>query len=426
MHGLRACLSYFLFVTGRKAVVIVSRGSITLPRRFHFRSMFGAIGVATVGITSGKKLPVLATNPLYFTRTMFATMIKAVEKVVVDTCAAVDDVNALPIPSEEPPACLVDAVCFVLQGSDSVTKTQFQMQIDYVRKVSKLFTDVQSNVVYSAHVYGDKIVSVTDGSMDVLEMFLGKLDMLQAVPGGGADLTAGVHACYEDLFPLQGEKAIVLISDGHNSGLPFRRGNVELFYLDIGVLSIGIGKDINFKELKTIPTSPQLFIHVGGYRELITVVDFTREEICYQNAATERLDLLPTDPCGIAELKCQLTFVGIRLSIFQRSRLREYPFLQPGDTLNTPTVMNKFLNVPAGDLDTVELSPELIGKKGAKALPKNSFVATRKEGPYSVMMNIQNAEFRKRLKGRCVKVNFSIKRGKGVVTNCAVFKISPA
>ncbi|XP_070554253.1 sushi, von Willebrand factor type A, EGF and pentraxin domain-containing protein 1-like [Ptychodera flava] len=154
-------------------------------------------------------------------------------------------------------------VVFLLDGSGSISKSHFYLEINLIRQMSSIFSISKDDVRVAVATYSD----FTKRNIDYISSSIGKnkcslLDELNqiAYPRGGTNTK---EALLEALVILSSgrqlaKKLVILLTDGRANTNP-RSAGESLRNNGVEILAVGVGDNINDDELIDVATADNVF-----------------------------------------------------------------------------------------------------------------------------------------------------------------------
>eukprot|EP00737_Agarophyton_chilense_P003617 gb/GEZJ01004286.1/.p1 GENE.gb/GEZJ01004286.1/~~gb/GEZJ01004286.1/.p1 ORF type:complete len:223 (-),score=29.13 gb/GEZJ01004286.1/:157-825(-) len=177
-------------------------------------------------------------------------------------------------------------VCFALDGSGSMTPSDFQLQKEFVQDVVSIIA-TDNDVEFAAVQYGldnSPISPLGKGDAN----FLTRIDQAEFLNALTTFMGAGIVYCDFELSARENELAkIVVIGDGRDNfgGDPVRRArNFRQFFFPNGVLSaVGVGFEDTTRLTEIANAGGGSVFNVDNYRELSRLILTLVREVCNIN-----------------------------------------------------------------------------------------------------------------------------------------------
>lgn len=250
-------------------------------------------GVAIVTVGIGKsanvaELRAIASKPQLFIKARdFSSLGKEVLKVTQDVCLAADlAASSAPTPSPTPSPgpssshedvrCAIQHVCFAMDESGSISPADYEEEKSFVTSTAVQIGSESPTVSFSAWAFTGRGFRIISKTRDLHGKFI------PAIKGrvkrvGRTNLGEGLARCLGDLAEESGRRVIVLISDGVGAGADVAAVAKQA---GVAVVTVGIGRGIDVRQLQAIATKPRFFIGVSEFRALSSEVTTVTRDAC--------------------------------------------------------------------------------------------------------------------------------------------------
>ncbi|KAI0560741.1 von Willebrand factor A-like protein [Gracilaria domingensis] len=181
------------------------------------------------------------------------------------------------------------------------------------------------------------------------------------------NISNALSVCQEQLRSAEGNKTIVLVSDGQTSPAEEERTEAvvqQIKSAGINMITAGIGCDANEDFLKEIATSPELFINLNEEHPCGDAMN-ALESICEPEDCPPQETTGPCVPisCQEAFNRCAFTFAG-------KNGLATFDATSRPDVSFTPMIISKNPNVHIGVLNMNDLTPVFIEEDGVTEITR--------------------------------------------------------
>lgn len=158
-------------------------------------------------------------------------------------------------------ACPVNQVCFVMDRSGSIGPN-FPIEQSFVISISQSLAALTTDIEYSAVSFSTD-VTTTQTPTPNLAAFETAINVSLSTAGGTA-IGSGLNACSNLIMGKNGNRVIVLITDGIvNGGPPPEPIATQIKAAGITIVTVGIGNGVNVAFLQRVATAPNFFVQTS-------------------------------------------------------------------------------------------------------------------------------------------------------------------
>ncbi|XP_035660177.1 uncharacterized protein LOC118404903 [Branchiostoma floridae] len=174
---------------------------------------------------------------------------------------------------------------FLLDGSGSVTKTNFDLVKQFVKNIVQNF-DIQPGTThvgvlqYSTTVKEHFALNTYDRSAQVLSA----IDRIQYMQGGTNTGAALQYLAHDSFTAAKGghpnhQNFVIVVTDGKSSDSVMQPAD-ELRKMGVKVFAVGVGTQVDNDTLLAIATDPKKVFQIGDFEGLNSVGKMVQETIC--------------------------------------------------------------------------------------------------------------------------------------------------
>eukprot|EP00178_Gracilaria_changii_P019092 TRINITY_DN55555_c0_g1_i1.p1 TRINITY_DN55555_c0_g1~~TRINITY_DN55555_c0_g1_i1.p1 ORF type:complete len:402 (+),score=57.92 TRINITY_DN55555_c0_g1_i1:679-1884(+) len=277
--------------------------------------------------------------------------------------SAVAQQTPCPSPSPcDPNRCNIGNVCYVVDQSDSISAEEYQREQSFVTAFAENAQQRSASPPSSSLVAFSAEAELVQAPTKDLSQFKAAVQSDRMFYESSA-ISAGLKMCQEQLKCAQGNKAIVLVTDGQTSPAEVQLTKTvvdDIKGAGIKLVTAGIGCDVNENFLKEIATSAELYINLNTENAAQSTQNAV-EKIC------ERVDC-PTVTCPPEVNECQKAFDNCAFTFAGKNGLATFDATGRPDKSFTSMVVSKDPNMRLGVLNMNDVVPEFIDDNGAKRI----------------------------------------------------------
>ena len=159
-----------------------------------------------------------------------------------------------------PKTCNLVSVCFAVDESSSIRESGFRKELKFVLDTSAAISALYArNTAYSMVEFNHGHSVTQSLTNNLYGDFVPKVSSA-IYNGGGTNINYGLEYCHAEMkkSALKEGRVIILLTDGRGTdGRPIPR---QIKQDKIGLMTVGIGNNVDEKYLKSIATSPDYYI----------------------------------------------------------------------------------------------------------------------------------------------------------------------
>lgn len=250
--------------------------------------------------------------------------------------------------------CPINSVCFAVDQSGSVRGFYPQEQ-QFVVEIAREIASRTSGTLYSAYGFSSGSRAIQTSTPDLENTFIPAVNK-PVNPIGGTNMGRGLSACFNEIKNNQGNRLIVLVTDGIDNGSP-RASMVapDIKVAGVSIVTVGIGNSIQESYLEGLASGPEFFVKSSSFSTLLSKVVDVVEGSC-KAAVTPR----PTAPdvCAEAYDACDFKFV-------RRDTVPTFSVTGKSDKPFTPKIVSRMNGERIGVLNSNGIVPEFILADGS-------------------------------------------------------------
>lgn len=248
-------------------------------------------------------------------------------------------------------SCPLNYICFALDQSGSINKQEYTKIQEITTKTALLLDNQAPNPTFYAVGFNDFFNIISPPTKNVYSFNDDVNDPVTT--SGSTNMYAGVKQCYDYLETVHGNRAIVILSDGGETGTPSAESLVNMkLGSGIEVLTVGIGSSVDAASLRRLASASDFYIP-AGYSTSTTIASLLASKVCKAAGMTP-------DVCAEAYKACDFMFQG-------RSTVPTYYIGGKPDQAFTDKIVSRS-GPPIGVVNMNDIIPEFINKDGTASL----------------------------------------------------------
>ncbi|CAN8063724.1 unnamed protein product [Agarophyton chilense] len=266
--------------------------------------------------------------------------------------------------------CPVNAVCFALDQSGSIDDAEYATQQRFVIAVARQLASRTNDTQYSAYAFSSSAL-VIQAATPRLEADFVPTVLGTARSRGGTSVYSGLDACFREVRPTAGNRVVVLITDGEDTGFPLASELApDVKSAAVSIVTVGVGDAVNGEYLRALATAPDFFVD-SSFDALPSDVVRVAESSCDVVQVTPDpvpptvAPVTPTPPPPQPPTACQQAYDRCPFAFARIASVPLFAIDTPPDAPFTPAIVSRDARQRLGILNTNGIVPELIADDGA-------------------------------------------------------------